>query len=64
MVFKQCRPAWITGMHQPVYDGIPALEIAAAARLHQVPRRDYPDLIECIDVLVGATRQARSETPH
>ncbi|WP_295937109.1 DUF1799 domain-containing protein [uncultured Xanthomonas sp.] len=61
MVFRQCRPQWITGMHAPLYDGISALEIEAAARLHRVAEDDYPDLIASIEVLVRATRQARNE---
>ena len=61
-VFRRCRPNWITGMHAPLYDGLAALEIEAAARLNQVPADDYPDLLWGIDVMVRATREARNET--
>ncbi|MBA0448670.1 hypothetical protein D7Y61_15260 [Stenotrophomonas maltophilia] len=60
-VFQRCRPQWITGMHAPVYDGISATEISAAAGLLGVEREEYPDLLFCLDVLIQATREARSE---
>jgi len=48
-------------MHAPVYDGISATEIHAAAHLIGVERDEYPDLLFCLDVLIQATREARSE---
>ena len=60
-VFRRCRPNWITGMHQPVYDGISATEIRAAALLERVPRATYPDLLYALDILIAATRKARAE---
>lgn len=60
-VFRRCRPSWITGMHAPVYDGIAAREIEAAARLLQVDPTEYEDLLAGIDVMVNATSAARSE---
>ncbi|WDM66857.1 DUF1799 domain-containing protein [Xanthomonas cucurbitae] len=61
MVFRQCRAHWVTGMHAPIYDGITAMELEAAARLHRVPPSAYDDLVACIAVLVQTTRQARNE---
>jgi len=61
MVFRQCRAQWVTGMHAPIYDGISAIEIEAAARLHRVEPAAYADLVACIEVLVQATRQARND---
>ncbi|EMT5435851.1 hypothetical protein WMR10_001400 [Stenotrophomonas maltophilia] len=60
-MFQRCRPQWVTGMHAPVYDGISATEIRAAAYLIGVEREEYPDLLFCLDVLIQATREARSE---
>lgn len=60
-VFRRCRPNWITGMHAPVWDGIAATEIRAAALLERVPRGDYPDLLWALDTLIAATREARAE---
>lgn len=59
-VFRRCKPSWITGMHAPVYDGLAAQEIEAAARMLQVPVSDYEDLLDGLDVMVDATRRARS----
>lgn len=61
MVFRQCRAHWVTGMHAPIYDGITAMELEAAARLHRIPPSAYDDLVACIEVLVQTTRQARNE---
>lgn len=61
MVFRQCRAHWISGMHAPIYDGITAMELEAAARLHCIAPSAYDDLVACIAVLVQATRQARNE---
>ncbi|RFF44208.1 DUF1799 domain-containing protein [Xanthomonas campestris] len=61
MVFRQCRAHWISGMHAPIYDGITAMELEAAARLHRIAPIAYDDLVACIAVLVQATRQARNE---
>lgn len=48
-------------MHTPIYDGITAMELEAAARLHRIAPSAYDDLVACIAVLVQATRQARNE---
>ena len=61
MVFRRCRPSWLTGMHAPLYDGIPALEIESAIRLLQIPPQDQPEILACVDVMVAATRSAYSE---
>ncbi|MCL1550458.1 DUF1799 domain-containing protein [Xanthomonas nasturtii] len=61
MVFRQCRAHWVTGMHAPIYDGITAMELEAAARLHRIAPSAYDDLVACIAVLVQTTRQARNE---
>ena len=61
MVFRRCRPSWLTGMHAPLYDGIAALEVEAAIRLLQVSPEEVPDVIEGIDVMVSTVREAYSE---
>jgi len=48
-------------MHAPVYDGISATEIHAAAHLIGIERDEYPDLLFCLDLLIQATSEARSE---
>lgn len=62
-VFRRCRPSWVTGMHAPVYDGIAAVEIDAAARLYCIPTADYPDLLFALDVLITETRLVRAKKP-
>ncbi|MBM9913976.1 DUF1799 domain-containing protein [Stenotrophomonas lactitubi] len=62
-VFRRCRPRWITGFHAPVYDGIEAAELHHAIVLLDIPPSDVPSLLDGVDVMVGATRQARSEEP-
>lgn len=61
-MFRRCRPSWLTGMHAPLYDGIPALEVESATRLLQVPIDQIPDVLAGIDIMVGAVRAAYSET--
>lgn len=61
MVFRRCRPSWLTGMHAPLYDGIPALEVEAAIRLLQVPSDEVMEVMAGIDAMVSATRDAYSE---
>lgn len=60
-VFRRCRPRWITGFHAPVYDGIEASELHHAVRLLGIARSEVPALLDGIDVMVSATREARSE---
>lgn len=61
MVFRRCRPSWLTGMHAPMYDGIPALEIESAFRLLQIPMYRQPGILADVDVMVSAVREAYSE---
>lgn len=52
-VYRTCIPQWITGMHKPVYQGLPATEIEAAVRLWRVPADDYDDLLAGLRVMTG-----------
>ncbi|QHB72928.1 hypothetical protein GQ674_17245 [Stenotrophomonas sp. 364] len=61
-VFRRCKAAWLTGMHPPIYGGVAAQEIEAAARLERVPVADYPDLLDALDVLISTTRSAHCTT--
>ncbi|WP_321573103.1 DUF1799 domain-containing protein [Xanthomonas campestris] len=62
MVFRQCRAHWrLNGMHAPIYDGITAMELEAAARLHRIAPSAYDDLLACIEVLVQTISQTRNE---
>ncbi|MBA2128457.1 hypothetical protein EF148_03225 [Stenotrophomonas maltophilia] len=60
-LFTRCKPRWITGMHAPIYDGIEAREIQAAACLLGIDQRELPDLMPSLDVLIGTTATAHRE---
>ncbi|WP_165780988.1 DUF1799 domain-containing protein [Stenotrophomonas lactitubi] len=60
-LFVRCKPRWITGMHAPVYDGIDAREIQAAAFLQGIAPHLLPDLMSSLDVLIGTTAMAHRE---
>ncbi|HDS1579981.1 TPA: DUF1799 domain-containing protein [Stenotrophomonas maltophilia] len=60
-LFVRCKPRWITGMHAPVYDGIEAREIQAAAYLLGIAPHLLPDLMPSLDVLIGTTAMAHRE---
>ncbi|RXK69808.1 hypothetical protein ERT44_02650 [Stenotrophomonas sp. MA5] len=60
-LFVRCKARWITGMHAPVYDGIEAREIQAAACLQGIAPHLLPDLMPSLDVLIGTTAMAHRE---
>ena len=60
-VFRRCKAQWITGMHRPIYSGIPAQEIESAARLMRVPETEYQDLLDGIAVMVAETSEIRNQ---
>lgn len=48
-------------MHAPIYDGIEAREIQAAAGLLGIDQHELPDLLPSLDVLIGTTATAHRE---
>ncbi|MDO5625009.1 MAG: DUF1799 domain-containing protein [Pseudomonadota bacterium] len=60
-VYQRCVHSWITGMHTPLYVGIPAIEIESAARLCGIAPSEYPDMTAAIDVMVDTRRRLESE---
>ncbi len=59
-VFMQCQPSYLQGgLGKPVYVGVSAMEIEAAARLCQIRAEDYETLRAGVRVMVSETAEIR-----
>lgn len=55
-VFMQCQPTYLQGgLSKPLYQGIPAIEIEAAARLCRVDVDEYEAMRAGVRVMADAT---------